>query len=407
MISTIVSVMLGLYLLMYIAVSIPQVISQLMIKPNRNRKDAPEEDPSNYEISYTGIFTDLQPGRVKIKVTWYGTFVTCLMNWQGKHFVGERSDNDFSPDHQQYWEVADSGTYPDSHPLPFPMPKMRWRNTGNILLWLSYSPLSVAFWLWKRYAYKVSGAVWVGIPGFRTIRIYKLDRLVKTTNPDGSTAFKHLIDYSDHYRVGDFQAGVLVPHADTKDLVQLSVQLNMICRVINPYLVAFNTDNDWMSRLLGAATAGLNVFTRPRSYKDVIAAKDSAETALAATTITDHVRAALKAIGIWVDETQYIDATPSDPAIAGKLAAPAVAEAEAQGIERLAKANAAPIREMAEAMKQHPDEGMAALHVEGRIRMAKEAGDRAIINMDGPRSLETASFREIREMNQNLKGDTT
>ena len=133
MLSTLASTALGLYILMYAVPLLPPLMEKLMVRPNR---------PDGYWMPRFGFFTDLQPGRVKVKVTWFGTFVTCLMNWQGKRFVGEDPDNHFTHSHQGYWEVVDSGDLPDSHPLPFPMP----RGGREWWIWLLYSPFSVAFW---------------------------------------------------------------------------------------------------------------------------------------------------------------------------------------------------------------------------------------------------------------------
>lgn len=375
-INALLSILAGVFAFLFVLPLIPGAIDSLLINPNRRR---PENwnpmAPTAYPRSRAGFFTKLYPGQVKVKETWNGAFVVMLMNWQGKHFVGENPGNPWTPQHQQYWAVVDSGTLPDTHPIPFP------KLFGNGVWWwfgLLLYPLRVVWWLWARWVYWLTGAVWVGIPGYRTIRIYQLDRYKKIIRPDGRIDLYRTFDWSDHYRVADFQTPVLIPAADTQNMVEVKVGLNQINRVVNPYLTAYNTDDDWMTRTIGANTAATTMFTRSRDHTDVIAARTAGSAGDMATFITDEVRNRVRDIGLEVLETQVLDVSPNNPELARALAAPAEAEAKAQGIERLARANAAPIREAGEALKRYP-EAADIPRLEANVRTVEAAGDRAII----------------------------
>lgn len=376
---------------------LPGVIDSLLIEPNRNKPHIwPQPGLELYAKSRRGFFTKLYPGQVKSIEMWNGGFVNMLMSWQGRHFIGESPNNTMKRDHQEYWEVVKTPeNEEDTHPLPF-----RWKSFG-----LLFSPLYAALWVWTRWVYWLTGAVWVGIPGFRSLHIYRLERYKKIMKSDGSMETVRYIDWSDHARVANFQTPVIVPRADTKNMVEVKVMLNQINQVTNPYLLFYNTDDDWMARLLGANEAATTMFSRARPHTEIIAAKDESSASEMSAFITAKVKEAVKAIGLNALETQMLDVTPTDRNTATELSRPAVAEATRQADILLAEGKAAPIRKIGEALRDFPE----AMHVPGleaNVRMVEKAGDRALIFFGGDQQsgqpLQVAQIRELRELNKRL-----
>ena len=421
-------ILAGVFIGLFILGSIPPVVQALIIDPNKNRPkpdpgEPPPKFPPHYEASRAGVFTPLRPGEAKMIETWNGSFIRGAMNYPERRWAGEPDDIPLTPLHQAYWGVEKSGTYPDSHPLPFPQPKRRG-NTLEWLLWVLYSPVSVTWWLWKRYVFRITGALWVGIPGYRTLHMYKMVRRKirreereVTENGATRTVTKTILepywDWSDHFRVKDYQFPVLVPRADTQNFVELEVQLNVIGQVVNPFATAYNTD-DWPVRQDGAAINGVTLFSRPRPADEVIAAKDK-DTKVAgefAEAIKTTVSEKLEPAGIVIKEVQMLDATPTDRQMAIALGAPAKAKSQKEADELLAKGHAAPVREIGQAMRDFPE----ALHIpalEAMVRTAEKAGDKAIISLGGAtegfKPPDIAQIQQLRELNARLNppGDAT
>lgn len=391
---------LGLMTALAIIPFIPRAIEPFMIRPNRHSNEAGAD--GHYRMSRTGFFTDLQQGRVKVKITWNGSFVTMLMDYDGRRFEGEDPRNPLRPDQEGYWKVSLSGDLPDSHPLPFPAPKMA--DSARWWAWVLYAPFSVIWWTWTRLVYGLTGAVWVGFPGFRTVRIYPLPRLVVEVQEDGTRKLEPKWDYSDHYRVGDFQLGIRVPAADTQDLMPVRVEFNEIGQVTNPFLVAFNTDDQWTQRFVSAGVSAISTFTRRKPVRDVLAASDAAAAEEMSTAVTERMNRSLNDIGIIVRESQYVDVSTVNPQDAERLGDVARAQVDKTARELRAKGEAAPIREIGQAMKDFP-EARDIPALEAQVRTAAAAGDKAIIilgNAGGIQPTDAAMLRELRALNARL-----
>lgn len=397
---SIVGVFLGAMTILFILPFIPRALEPFMIRPNRHRDSARPD--GHYEMSRAGFFTDLQQGRVKVKVTWNGSFITMLMDYDGRRFGGEDPSNDLRTDQEGYWQVVPSGNLPDSHPLPFPAPKgigSKWW-----LVWMLYAPFSLVWWAWTRLVYALTGAVWVGIPGFRTIRIYPLERFVVHTLEDGTRELVQKWDFSDHYRVADFQLGIRVPSADTNDLMPVKVEFNEIGRVTNPFLVAFNTDDQWPQRFSAAGVNAISTYTRRKPVREVLAAHDAASAEEMSDMITERMTRSLGGIGIIVLESQYIDISTVNARDAEMLGDVARAEVDKTARELRAKGDAAPVREIGMAMREYPE----AAHIpaiEARVRAVGAAGDRAIIffgNDNSDKPMDAVQIQQLRELNARL-----
>ncbi len=402
---TIVGLFMGAMLILFALPFIPRALEPFMIRPNRHRDSARPD--GHYDMSRSGFFTDLQQGRVKVKITWNGSFVTMLMDYDGRRFEGEDPGNHLRHDQEGYWRVVPSGDLPDSHPLPFPAPK--GIGSGRWLVWMLYAPFSVIWWAWTRLVYGLTGAVWVGIPGYRTIRIYPLDRFVVHTRADGTRELVQKWDYSDHYRVADFQLGIRVPSADTADLMPVKVEFNEIGQTTNPFLVAFNTDDQWPQRFSAAGVSAISTFTRQKPVREVLAASDARSAEEMSETITERMTRSLSGIGIIVKESQYVDISTVRETDATALGDVARAQVDKTARELRAQGEASPIREIGKAMREYPE----AAHIpalEAQIRTAQAAGDKAIIvigNNADVRPLDAVQVRELRELNARLTPPTT
>lgn len=386
-------IFIGLMTFLFILPWIPGAIEPFMIRPNRHR-----EMGGDYKMSRAGFFTDLQQGREKVKTSWNGSFIEMLMDYDGRRHEGEDPSNPLRHDQEDYWEVVPSGALPDSHPLPFPAPK--GVGSSDWWMWVMYSPISMIWWSWKRLVYKLTGAVWVGVPGFRTLRIYPLERYEMHDLPDGNRVMVLKKDFSDHYRVAQFQLGVRVPSADTQDLMPVKVEFNVILRVTNSFLVAFNTDDRWAQRISAAAADAISSFTRTKPVAEVLAISDPTKAREMTDEVTRQLSRMLGPIGIEVTESQYVDISPTDPSDANMLGDKARAKVYKDSRELRAEGDAAPVRKIGQALKDFPEAAQIP-GIDGIVRAVEAAGDRATIFLGDPRTinpLDAAQLAELRRL---------
>lgn len=401
---------IGLMVFLFVFFSIPGMVQPFIIDPNRH-KPRDVDVPGPYPLSRAGLFTTLEPGHVKLRESWYGRFLSALMNWEGKMFEGEPDENPLQPEQHEYWKVVDSKNqtdyanpdgpkknYPDSHPIPYPEPKgrgisLRW------WLWLTHAPFSIVWWVWRRHVYNLTGAVWVGVPGFVTLHIYRLERRKRIVRPGGQVDYVQYVDYSDHYRVNNFQFRVIVEAADTNDLVEVNGTFNQVAHVFNPILVAYNTDLDWPNLMVSANSDALTSFTRPRSYKEVIAAsKEPGKAEELTAHMTRVVNAQLVKAGIEVVDTQYIDVSGTDAEVVKQLAAPSLAQANKEARLLQADADAAYLDKTAKILQDNPSAVLIA-QIEGNVRTSEAAGkNNAIVFIGGNQGGDPATLALLKEI---------
>lgn len=395
----------ALLLFGFILPVLPGVVEFLSNKPNRFR---PRDDTErNYAPDTFGFFTFLQPGRVKM-IERGDSFVRAIMDWDERVFQGELA-NDLTPDQWKYWEVVETPRGArDSHPIPFPMPKISDEDHPHVeyeerrwLLWLIYAPLSILFWLWKRWIYFVTGGVFTGIPPYQTVRTYRMERFKILQLEDGETRLDRVLDYSDHYRVAQFQFPTAVPRADSQNMIQVSWKLNQIAHVVNPFMVAYNTDDDWWARFFASIANAVTTVSRRRPADRLVASAEGDDAAALATEVGNEMRAAVEDFGIRLDRTEIIDISFTDDAIRAKLGDVAVARVDRQAAEERAKGHAATLREQAQVLHDLPEAVIIAEN-EKFVRTAQAAGNKAIINLGGDgRGSRTpaAILKELRELN--------
>ena len=392
---------------------IPGEIDKYINRPNANRPTNDEEaNRFDYTANTNGYFTYVEPGRVKM-IERGGRFVRAVMSYPGHKFAGEVQDTTvlpthlqgsaLLPTHREYWEVVRTPQGErDSHPVPFP--RITW-------LWTFYSPFSVLFWLWKRWVYWITGAVFTGIDPYQGIRVYPMTKFVLSTS-DGSngkpagTIIVHIKrDWSDHYRVAHFQLPVIVPDVNTADKIAVSVVINGIFVVFNPFLTAYYTDNEWSTRLLASVSDAVTRFGREHPLDEVLSAQSSSVSAAGAAPATPtaptgkllaqeiarigrrDMNGSATEFGIMIpdpenDPPQILDISVVDPEHRKKVADLALARVEKEAAKERAIGHAAEITEQGKALAANP-EAMIIPRIEGDVRVAQAAGDKAIVVLGG------------------------
>ncbi|HEY5382997.1 MAG TPA: hypothetical protein VIJ88_00335 [Candidatus Paceibacterota bacterium] len=417
---TLIGLAIGFYVSLYLLPLIPGVIDFLSNNPNRYRPDPKKEGIKEEDIrardyipSTFGFFTYVHPGQVKI-VERGGRFIRCIMAYDRHMFKGERSDNDLTPKHADYWEVIKTESpFHESHPIPFPEPKSVERK--HRILWWIYSPLSISWWIWKRYVYRLKGAVFTGLPLFQGVRVYPMERFNRVTRGTSGNNKIELVrreDYSDQYRVAHFQYAALIPKADTRDMISVDVLLNEIAVVFNPYMVAYNTDNDWPTRFLGSVSNRITMFTRSRPLDEVWTAKSHEAATELADFITlggkhfskeeleedpNLIEGSTSLIGIKILETQVLDISPSNPEDEQQLGAEARAIVTRKADQQLAKGKAAYVLEEGEALKAHPYADVV-VQAEAMVRAAEAAGKAGGIVILGGQAFDPAQAAILQEL---------
>ncbi|HVV14884.1 MAG TPA: SPFH domain-containing protein [Candidatus Paceibacterota bacterium] len=405
----------GIFAVLFLLPLIPHAVDRLTNDPNEYRPDDWNNE-LNYPPSRAGFFTYLQPGRVKIKERGQ-RFVDAIMAFEGHKFKGEK-DNPLHRRDNAYWKVEETnlpgeGGYTDSHPIPFPGRKRGW----FFFVWLLYSPISVLWWAWKRWTYWITGAIFTGIPPFQNIRVYPVERFKEITRPDGEVDFVRVEDYSDHYRVADFLYPIIIPKADTQDKIPVSIHVDLIERVTNPYDTAYNTDDDWTRRLLTTTSDAVTAFTRSHSLNAVLSAQDEDEARELADAIarTGKPAPAVDAkttdgttldFGVMNVRVQIRDITPTNPAIGARLGDLAIARVDKDAQIERAKGQAALIRETGAALKEYPDATVIP-QIEGTVRAAEAAGRNGGIVILGGAQIDPGQAALIREVRRLREGAET
>lgn len=390
---------------------IPFAVQVLANDPNRNR-DADEMHRS-YPPSTFGFFTTLQPGQVKI-IERGQRFVRCIMRYDGHSFRGFDPNSGLPSNTEKYWDVietrtASSGTK-DAHPIQSP--------GIDAALW------EKIFYWWRMKVYDLTGHVFTGIYPFQTVRVYPMDRYELLHDDDGNLTTRMREDFSDHYRVEDFQFPVRVKKADTKDKIPVDVILNFVGRVENPYETAYATDDEWSARLLSIISHAVMTWTRYTPVNNVLSAA-SKERSLAlrnAVLAIDHRKSGevpkasdgdreegIEAFGLKAIDNYILDISPVDAETARRLGDLALARVDRDAAKQRAKGEAAGVAEFAAAAKQYGRDGSRALEVQGNINTAKAAGDNAIIILgEGEKKtdpLMAALLREIKSNNAKRNQD--
>ncbi len=432
-----IGIYVGGFLFLFLLSILPGGIARLANKPNRYR---PSEDAmtKDYPPSEFGFFTQLAPGQVKI-VQMSGRFVRCIMKFNDhtfKGFILENDDilnNELDISHGKYWEVVKTkGKNQDAHPIPKPLFKRT--DLGKVNMWIlfvGYLPVRMPWWLWKRWVYDITGYVFTGVYPFRSVMTYRIERNKRNRNNQGREVHITKEDYSDHFRVADFQFPLIIPEADTSDKIPVRMYIDIILRVYNPYEAAYGTDN-WASRLESATADTVNIYTRARPLEEVLSAKGEE----AARTLSHEIKeigtlpdedtqespkkklkdgrrvTEVTSFGLIISQVLITDISPIEPTSDAqrKLGSLAYARIESDAMAARAVGQAAELREINKAVDDAGETGLAVLESRTRVNTAEAAGDRAIIILGGNNNtvdpIQVATLKELKALNKKITKTT-
>ncbi|MFT5831757.1 MAG: hypothetical protein ACI9SY_000126 [Candidatus Paceibacteria bacterium] len=360
----------------------------LIINPNANKPS--NYDPSlqgsepGFEVDDFGFFTEIEDGQAKVIVKGQ-KFVRAIMEAPGLSFRGEHER--LSRRDEAYYDVIKT---PDGR-----------RDTDPAATYDLFSlkvltgPYWFVIWLWQRLTFRWFGLVWAGFWPFRKLRIYPIEYFDEAKTSKGEFNLKRRLNYSDHYRVFDFQFFIPIDSVDTKDTIPVSMIISQIMRITNVYRVAFKSDNNWTARLFARIPSVVNEVVNTLKAEDVVSKNSNgihlttrlrnAISKLAKVDKEDHKPLGpLSEMGLGYAEDSLTIPDRSfkldtDEALLGE---PARAQARMRAQQLEAKGQAANIRESAKAMAEGGEMiekagpgALALAEIEGRVRQAKAAGE--------------------------------
>lgn len=386
-------VFFGVGIFLFTLPLIPTAIERLSNHPNRLRGKSTGTD--EYPVDHFGFFTKLAPGQVKI-IEAGDRFLRCIMRFDGHTFAGFDRSQELVRNRSGYWEVIPtSDGQDDAHPITRPLGPVRLFN--------------LFIWIWASWVYSLTGYVFIGLYPWRRVRTYPIKRFKTKKLSNGSEETYRVDDYSDHFRVADFQFPVVIPETDTQDMMQVRVHLDGLIRVSNPYLAAYHTD-DWAERAEAAITDRVTAYTRPRPLSDILAAQseeDSEHLALAVKSIGDPSQTTsdtitvfgLKLVQVLVTDISPVETTSNTKKRISDLA---FARIERKSAEERAHGDAAQLARQIEVVKEGGPAGFAVLASERNVRTAKAAGEKGIVVVGGASEvdpIQTAMLHELRDIN--------
>lgn len=418
-IQLLVGMTIGTVLLAFALPLLPGAVDRLTNDPNKNKPDEPKDSDKikdgdkttksgvpNYKKNTFGFFTYIQPGRNKILVRG-GKPVRVLMDDPGFRFKGDASEEPMKWSDPEYWETEKIEKGKPSHPIPAP-----WKGDlspenipwGLILRTITVVP--IAFFVWKRWVYNTTGAVFTGLYPFQTVWVYPHEHFRRVTLEDGTVKLERVLNWSDHFRMREFQFPLIVPKADTQDRIPLKILLNMVARCVNAFKLAFNTDDQWSGRLLATGTNAAAAYTRAKTAEDVLSAKDAdGATELSRTVLErcneegDAQEGSLLKIGLKIDRVEVLDISTADTGDEKILGETARAKVQREATILRAEGDAERVRLMGVAAGAHPASAHIA-ELDALVRAAEAtAKNGGIVILNGPSiSQDTALLaREIRK----------
>lgn len=213
------------------------------------------------------FFTFLEDGQSKVVVKG-SKFIRAIMADPERRFV--REERDLDSRNADHWWIRPAASWEYEEPIS------QFELTWNPLSW------------WIHWMYKNNGAVWVGIPFFRELRIDKNTRVVEKKvdgrvvldEKNGLSILENVEDWSDHLRTKTFYWYFKVPSVDTRDNVKIGYTGFLKVQCINPYLASFNVDH-WDSALTKEVATWINNFNRAELYDNLVASFDQTSNAMA------------------------------------------------------------------------------------------------------------------------------
>jgi regulator of protease activity HflC (stomatin/prohibitin superfamily) len=245
------------------------------------------------------FFTFLEDGQTKVVIKG-SKFIRAIMADPERVFT--RSGGDAK--NSEYWGIRPAE--PNEHEEPVSQFELTW----NPLSW------------WIHWMYYNNGAVWVGIPFFRELRIDKNVRVVEkkengrvVLDSAGLPVLEDVEDWSDHLRTKTFYWYFKVPSVDSQDNIKIGYTGFLKVRCVNPYLASFNVDH-WDSALTKETSTWINNFNRAKLYDDLVSSPDQTRNEMADFLLVQLNRVlgpggqSQKGIGMEIVEVNVIDQDP-------------------------------------------------------------------------------------------------
>lgn len=320
----------------------------------------------------------------------------------------------------EYWGIRPA--LPTEHEDPISQFELTWWN-----------PLS---W-WIHWMYYNNGAVWVGFPFFRELRIDKNVRVVEkkengrvVLDSTGLPVLEDIEDWSDHLRTKTFYWYFKVPSVDSSDNIKIGYTGFLKVRCVNPYLASFNVDN-WDSALTKEISTWINNFNRAKLYDELVSSPDQTRNEMADFLLVQLNRVlgpgghSEKGIGMVIDEVNVTDQDPQLTEVQKKaqtakweaernaLATVVTAEAdktrrikasegEKQAIINISEGKKQAIINEIEGMQTEEDLGKLIARYKAWGELAQT--DKAMIflgNEDGGGEINAAILKKLQEISQN------
>lgn len=361
------------------------------------------------------FFTFLEDGQVKVVVKG-SKFIRALMMDPERVFTRTGGD----PRNSEYWGIRPAGQI--EHEEPISQFELTWWN-----------PLS---W-WIHWMHLHNGAVWVGVPFFRELRIDKNNRWREETKDGrvvldtktGLPVLENVEDWSDHLRTKTFYWYFKVPSVDTKDFMKIGYTGFLKVECVNPYLASYNVDH-WDSALTKEVSTWINNFNKAELYEKLVASSSRTKNKLAEFLLKQlndilYSPSTGKGIGMKIVEVNIIDQEPQlTEAQTRALTAAWEAERAAQATVITAEADKTKRIKASEAERQsliNVSEGtaQAILNELAAVKTDEELGkllakykmmgklaetDKAMIFLgnEGGTDLTAALLKKLEEIKQNL-----
>lgn len=345
-----------------------------------------------------GFFTELEPGDVKIIELLGRRFVTCIMRYPGHTFrCMTKAGRHLERNTADAWfvEKTPPGEH-DVHAIPLP----QLTSLGLIFL-----PVRYTWWLWQRLIYTTTGLVWSGFWPFMRVRTYPIEYFEEITSGGGKFTLKRKRNYSDHYRVQEFDFFIPMESADTEDFLPLQIVLGLVLRVANPWLTAYNTDrNGWSTRLFNVVPSKVNDYTRGKKLSEILTTSGRRTSTPLYNKIKklgqrDEPDAELTRIGVEVTGVHTPDRSVADISVlndtAKRLADRAVAVIDKDARITRAEGDARAIELQTAAIAAGGEYAELAAQIDGDVRIATAAGQRAIITLGGRGGDDSTTMKAI------------
>ncbi len=355
-----------------------KLTDSLTVKPNRRRPNTynPESvngtDPTYHSDTF-GFFTEVQDGQAKVAVIG-STFVKAIMHHPGFSFKGDHEEIAPEDEHGYYDVIRTPSGRRDTSPTP----NYNWTSWDMVI----FGPYKLMSWIWQKLTFKYVGLAFVGIWPIVKLKLYSIEYFDEAKNEKGEFAVKRRLNYSDHYRLMDFQFIIPIDSLDTEDLIPVSVVLSLIMRTVNVYRAAFKSDDNWSARFFARIPSRVNEQTGQLPVVKVIAQGSGGDSVPLSEILTTDLNQLVEeggpihSIGFTFVGDDYLtipNRSIADKEAERKLGDLAIAVVDKKARITRAEGEAEAIR-LSAAAANEPG-GQQVADIEGRVRQAKAAGE--------------------------------